>query len=184
MTYQHIHVPDEGERIRVGAGNALTVPERPVIPFIEGDGIGIDVTPVMRKVVDAAVERAYGGRRTIAWMEIYAGEKANRRYGDDVWLPAETIAAIREFAVAIKGPLMTPVGGGIRSLNVTLRQDLDLYVCLRPVRYYAGTPSPLKEPEKTDMVIFRENSEDIYAGIEWPAGILQSQHQQFWTPLI
>ncbi len=170
MTYQHIHVPDEGERIRVGAGNALTVPERPVIPFIEGDGIGIDVTPVMRKVVDAAVERAYGGRRTIAWMEIYAGEKANRRYGDDVWLPAETIAAIREFAVAIKGPLMTPVGGGIRSLNVTLRQDLDLYVCLRPVRYYAGTPSPLKEPEKTDMVIFRENSEDIYAGIEWPAG--------------
>jgi len=170
MAYQHIQVPGEGERIRVGAGNALTVPDRPIIPFIEGDGIGIDVTPVMRKVVDAAVERAYGGQRRIAWMELYAGKKANRLYGGNVWLPEETIDAIREFSVSIKGPLMTPVGGGIRSLNVTLRQDLDLYVCLRPVRYYTGTPSPLKEPEKTDMVIFRENSEDIYAGIEWPAG--------------
>jgi isocitrate dehydrogenase len=170
MAYQHIQIPDEGEAIRVDAGNVLQVPDRPIIPFIEGDGIGIDVTPVMRRVVDAAVERAYGGKRHIAWMEIYAGEKANRLYGGDTWLPAESIEAIREFSVAIKGPLMTPVGGGMRSLNVTLRQDLDLYLCLRPVRYYTGTPSPLKEPERTDVVIFRENSEDIYAGIEWPAG--------------
>jgi isocitrate dehydrogenase len=170
MAYQHIRIPLEGEAIRIGADGVLQVPDRPVIPFIEGDGIGTDVTPVMRRVVDAAVERAYGGRRRIAWMEIYAGEKANRLYGGDTWLPQETIDAIRDYAVAIKGPLTTPVGGGLRSLNVTLRQDLDLYVCLRPVRYFAGTPSPLKEPEKTDMVIFRENSEDIYAGIEWPAG--------------
>ncbi|MBI5461893.1 MAG: NADP-dependent isocitrate dehydrogenase [Gammaproteobacteria bacterium] len=170
MAYQHIQVPSEGERIRSGAGNALTVPDRPIIPFIEGDGIGIDVTPVMRRVIDAAVQHAYGGKRKIAWMEIYAGEKANKLYGGNVWLPEETIEAIREFSVAIKGPLTTPVGGGIRSLNVTMRQDLDLYVCLRPIRYYTGTPSPLREPEKTDMVIFRENSEDIYAGIEWPAG--------------
>jgi isocitrate dehydrogenase len=170
MAYQHIHIPDEGEAIRVDAENVLQVSDRPIIPFIEGDGIGIDVTPVMRRVVDAAIDQAYGGKRRIAWMEIYAGEKANRLYGGDTWLPAESIEAIREFSVAIKGPLMTPVGGGMRSLNVTLRQDLDLYLCLRPVRYYTGTPSPLKEPEKTDMVIFRENSEDIYAGIEWPAG--------------
>lgn len=170
MAYQHIQIPGEGAAIRVGADNSLQVPDRPIIPFIEGDGIGVDVTPVMRHVVDAAVERAYGGMRRIAWMEIYAGEKANRVYGGDTWLPRESIDAIREFSVAIKGPLMTPVGGGMRSLNVTMRQDLDLYVCLRPVRYYAGTPSPLKEPEKTDMVIFRENSEDIYTGIEWPAG--------------
>lgn len=170
MAYQHIQVPDTGERIRIGAGNSLQVPDRPIIPYIEGDGIGVDITPVMRKVVDAAVLRAYAGKRSIAWMEIFAGEKANKLYGATVWLPDETVDAIREFSVAIKGPLMTPVGGGIRSLNVALRQDLDLYVCLRPVRYYAGTPSPLREPEKTDMVIFRENSEDIYAGIEWPAG--------------
>ncbi|MFA7386168.1 MAG: NADP-dependent isocitrate dehydrogenase [Thiohalobacteraceae bacterium] len=170
MTYQHILVPSDGERISVGADNLLSVPKTPVIPFIEGDGIGVDVTPVMRKVVNAAVERAYQGDRRIAWMEIYAGAKANALYGGDTWLPAETLDAIRDFSVAIKGPLMTPVGGGMRSLNVAMRQDLDLYVCLRPVRYYAGTPSPLKEPEKTDMVIFRENSEDIYAGIEWPAG--------------
>ncbi len=170
MGYEKIAVPAEGEKIAVSAEGALNVPERPIIPFIEGDGIGVDITPVMRKVTDAAVEKAYGGKRQIAWMEIYAGEKATRVYGPDVWLPDETMQAIREFSVAIKGPLTTPVGGGIRSLNVTLRQDLDLYVCLRPVRYYDGTPSPLKAPEKTDMVIFRENSEDIYAGIEWPAG--------------
>ena len=170
MAYQHIQVPSVGEPVRIGAGNTLIVPDRPIIPFIEGDGIGIDVTPVMRKVIDAAVQKAYGGKRQIAWMEIFAGEKANKLYGGDTWLPDETLAAIREFSLAIKGPLTTPVGGGIRSLNVTMRQDLDLYVCLRPVRYYTGTPSPLREPEKTDMVIFRENSEDIYAGIEWPAG--------------
>lgn len=170
MTYQHIQIPSGGERIRVGADQNLRVPEHPIIPYMVGDGIGIDVTPVMLKVVDAAVQRAYSGTRKIAWMEIYAGEKANKLYGGDIWLPQETIDAIREFSVAIKGPLMTPVGGGMRSLNVTMRQDLDLYVCLRPVRYYTGTPSPLKEPEKTDMVIFRENSEDIYAGIEWAAG--------------
>ena len=170
MTYQHILVPSDGEPIRVGADNVLSVPNVPIIPFIEGDGIGVDVTPVMRKVVDAAVQRAYQGARRVAWMEIYAGRKANALYGGDTWLPEETLDAIRTFSVAIKGPLMTPVGGGMRSLNVAMRQDLDLYVCLRPVRYYAGTPSPLKEPEKTDMVIFRENSEDIYAGIEWPAG--------------
>ena len=170
MAYQHILVPSDGEPVHVGADNALSVPNVPIIPFIEGDGIGVDVTPVMRKVVDAAVRNAYQGARRIAWMEIYAGEKANALYGGDTWLPEETLDAIRTFSVAIKGPLMTPVGGGMRSLNVAMRQDLDLYVCLRPVRYYAGTPSPLKEPEKTDMVIFRENSEDIYAGIEWPAG--------------
>ncbi len=170
MAYQHIEVPERGAPVRVDADGALQVPDRPLIPFIEGDGIGVDITPVMRRVVDAAVEKAYGGARAIAWMEIYAGEKATRVYGADVWLPEETLAAIREFKVAIKGPLTTPVGGGIRSLNVALRQELDLYVCLRPVRYFPGTPSPLKHPEKTDMVIFRENSEDIYAGIEWPAG--------------
>ena len=170
MAFQHIVVPDNGERITVNPDQSLNVPDRPIIPYIEGDGIGVDITPVMKKVVDAAVDKAYGGRRAIAWMEIYAGEKANRLYGGDVWLPEETLEAIREYLVAIKGPLTTPVGGGIRSLNVTLRQVLDLYVCLRPVRYFPGTPSPLKHPELTDMVIFRENSEDIYAGIEWEAG--------------
>ncbi|WP_297528926.1 NADP-dependent isocitrate dehydrogenase [Thiohalobacter sp.] len=170
MDYRHIRVPEQGERITVNADHSLTVPDRPIVPFIEGDGIGVDITPVMRRVVDAAVERAYGDGRRIAWMEIFAGEKANRLYGADTWLPGETVQAVRDFRVAIKGPLMTPVGGGIRSLNVALRQQLDLYVCLRPVRYYPGTPSPLREPQKTDMVIFRENSEDIYAGIEWPAG--------------
>jgi len=140
------------------------------VPYIEGDGIGIDITPVMCAVVNAAVEKAFGGDRRISWMEIYAGEKSNQVYGANTWLPDETLQAIQDFAVAIKGPLTTPVGGGIRSLNVALRQELDLYLCLRPVRYYEGTPSPLKEPEKTDMVIFRENSEDIYAGIEWEAG--------------
>ena len=170
MAFQHIQVPADGAKISINADNSLNVPDRPIIPFIEGDGIGVDVTPVMRKVVDAAVAKAYGGKRTIAWMEVYAGEKAVKTYGNETWLPEETFTAVKDYVVSIKGPLTTPVGGGIRSLNVTLRQELDLYVCLRPVRYYAGTPSPLKEPEKTDMVIFRENSEDIYAGIEWAAG--------------
>jgi isocitrate dehydrogenase len=170
MTYTHIAIPAKGEKIQVNEDTTLRVPAHPVVPFIEGDGIGVDITPVMKRVVDAVVKRAYGGERSIVWMEIYAGEKANAIYGENTWLPDETLQAIRDYAIAIKGPLTTPVGGGIRSLNVTLRQELDLYVCQRPVRYFEGTPSPLKEPEKTDMVIFRENSEDIYAGIEWPAG--------------
>ncbi len=170
MTYKHIAIPAEGEKIQVNADTTLRVPAHPVVPFIEGDGIGVDITPVMKRVVDAVVERAYAGERSIVWMEVYAGEKANAVYGANTWLPEETLQAIRDYAIAIKGPLTTPVGGGIRSLNVTLRQELDLYVCQRPVRYFDGTPSPLKEPEKTDMVIFRENSEDIYAGIEWRAG--------------
>ncbi|MEJ2565639.1 MAG: NADP-dependent isocitrate dehydrogenase [Gammaproteobacteria bacterium] len=169
MAYDKIQVPHDGEAIAAAADGTLSVPDRPVIPFIEGDGIGVDITPVMRKVVDAVVAKAYAGRRSIAWMEVYAGEKATGIYGEDVWLPGETLEALRQFAVGIKGPLTTPVGGGIRSLNVALRQDLDLYLCLRPVRYYPGTPSPVKAPEKVDMVIFRENSEDIYAGIEWAA---------------
>ncbi|MCW8919275.1 MAG: NADP-dependent isocitrate dehydrogenase [Gammaproteobacteria bacterium] len=170
MAFDKIQLPAFGEKITVNSDLTLNVPRQPIIPFIEGDGIGVDITPVMRRVVDAAVERAYGGERAIAWMELYAGEKANRLYGGDCWLPQETLEAVREYVVSIKGPLTTPVGGGMRSLNVTLRQELDLYVCLRPVRYYSGTPSPVREPEKTDMVIFRENSEDIYAGIEWAAG--------------
>jgi isocitrate dehydrogenase len=170
MGYQKIVVPDQGEKITVNDDLSLNVPDQPIVPFIEGDGIGVDITPVMRDVVDAAVDKAFGGTRRIAWMEIYAGEKSNAVYAENTWLPAETLNAIKDFSVAIKGPLTTPVGGGIRSLNVALRQDLDLYLCLRPVRYYDGTPSPLKEPEKTNMVIFRENSEDIYAGIEWEAG--------------
>jgi len=170
MAYQKIQVPTDGEKITVNSDFSLNVPDRPIIPFIEGDGIGVDITPVMRNVVDAAVDKAYGGRRSIAWMEVYAGEKAVNTYGNETWLPEETMNAVRDFVVSIKGPLTTPVGGGIRSLNVALRQELDLYVCLRPVRYFAGTPSPLREPEKTHMVIFRENSEDIYAGIEWQAG--------------
>jgi isocitrate dehydrogenase len=170
MAYKRIAVPASGEKIQVKPDGSLLVPDCPVIPYIEGDGIGVDITPVMRQVVDAVVERAYAGKRSIAWMEIYAGEKANQVYGENTWLPEESLDAIRDYTVAIKGPLTTPVGGGIRSLNVTLRQVLDLYVCQRPVRYFDGTPSPLREPEKTDMVIFRENSEDIYAGIEWEAG--------------
>ena len=170
MPYNKIQIPANGKKIVSNADNSLSVPENPIIPFIEGDGIGVDITPVMKKVVDAAVNKAYSGKRKIAWMEIYAGEKSTRVYGDNVWLPEETMAAVKEFVVSIKGPLTTPIGGGMRSLNVTLRQELDLYVCLRPVRYFDGTPSPVKEPEKTDMVIFRENSEDIYAGIEWAAG--------------
>jgi isocitrate dehydrogenase len=167
--YQKISIPTIGQTITVHNGT-LKVPDQPIIPYIEGDGIGQDITPVMKKVVDDAVRKAYGGKKKIAWMEIYAGEKATQLYGKDEWLPKETLEAIREFKVAIKGPLTTPVGGGIRSINVTLRQELDLYVCLRPVRYFPGTPSPLKHPEDTNMIIFRENSEDIYAGIEWPAG--------------
>jgi len=170
MAFKKITVPGDGEKISVNSDHSLNVPDRPVIPFIEGDGIGVDVTPAMRKVIDAAVEKASNGKQSIAWMEVYAGEKAVKTYGDNVWLPEETLAAVKDYVVSIKGPLTTPVGGGMRSLNVTLRQELDLYVCLRPVRYYEGTPSPLKEPEKTDMVIFRENSEDIYAGIEWAEG--------------
>lgn len=167
--YQHVKIPSDGEKIRISTDGLLTVPDNPIIPFIEGDGIGIDITPVMKKVVDATVEKAYGGKRKISWMEIYAGEKATQVYGSDVWLPDETLQAAKEFVVSIKGPLTTPVGGGIRSINVALRQQLDLYICLRPVRYFSGVPSPVKSPEKTDMVIFRENSEDIYAGIEWEA---------------
>jgi isocitrate dehydrogenase len=170
MMVQHIKVPTDGQKITVNADFSLNVPGQPVIPYIEGDGTGVDITPVMRKVVDAAVAKAYGGGRKIAWMEVFAGEKSTQVYGPDVWLPPETLEVVREYVVSIKGPLTTPVGGGIRSLNVALRQELDLYVCLRPVRYFNGVPSPLREPHKTDMVIFRENSEDIYAGIEWAAG--------------
>ena len=170
MAYQHISVPQDGEKITVNPDHSLNVPNRPIIPFIEGDGIGVDVTPPMISVVDAAVAKAYGGQRSIAWMEVYSGEKAVRVYGDDQWLPEETLQAFTEFTIGIKGPLTTPVGGGIRSLNVALRQELDLYVCQRPVRWFEGVPSPVKEPGKTNMVIFRENSEDIYAGVEWAAG--------------
>ncbi|MCX7121131.1 MAG: NADP-dependent isocitrate dehydrogenase [Gammaproteobacteria bacterium] len=170
MPYQHIQIPSNGAKITVNPDHSLNVPNNPVIPFIAGDGIGVDITPVMQRVVDAAVEKAYGNNKKIHWMEIYAGEKAVKTYGDDTWLPAETMLAAKEFVVSIKGPLTTPVGGGIRSLNVALRQELDLYVCLRPVRYFKGTPSPVKHPEKTNMVIFRENSEDIYAGIEFESG--------------
>jgi isocitrate dehydrogenase len=169
MGYQKIKVPADGGKITVNADLSLNVPNHPVIPYIEGDGIGVDITPVMLKVVDAAVEKAYGTKRSISWMEVYCGEKSTKIYGPDVWMPAETLEALREFIVSIKGPLTTPVGGGIRSLNVALRQELDLYVCQRPVRWFKGVPSPVTCPEKTDMVIFRENSEDIYAGIEWKA---------------
>ena len=167
--YQHIKVPSGGQKITVNPDFSLNVPDQPIIPFIEGDGTGFDITPVMIKVVDAAVAKAYGGHRRIHWMEVYAGEKSTRIYGPDEWLPKETLDAVRDYVVSIKGPLTTPVGGGIRSLNVALRQELDLYVCLRPVQYFKGVPSPVKEPHKVNMVIFRENSEDIYAGIEYEA---------------
>ncbi|HMM47970.1 MAG TPA: NADP-dependent isocitrate dehydrogenase [Thiobacillaceae bacterium] len=170
MTYQHIQIPAHGQKITVAADNSLNVPDVPIIPFIEGDGTGVDITPAMRRVVDAAVAKAYGGKRQIAWMEVYAGEKAVKVYGGEQWLPEETVAAVKDYVISIKGPLTTPTSGGIRSLNVALRQMLDLYVCLRPVRYFNGVPSPVKEPEKVDMVIFRENTEDIYAGVEWEAG--------------
>ena len=170
MMYQHIKIPADGQKITVNSDFSLNVPDHPILPYLEGDGTGVDISPVMIKVIDAAVAKAYGGKRKISWMEIYAGEKSTKVYGPDVWLPEETLHALKEFVVSIKGPLTTPVGGGIRSLNVALRQELDLYVCLRPVRYFKGVPSPVKAPEKTDMVIFRENSEDIYAGIEWQEG--------------
>ena len=170
MGYQKIQVPATGDKITVNADTSLNVPNNPIIPFIEGDGIGIDISPVMIKVVDAAVQKAYGGERKISWMEVYAGEKATQVYDQDTWLPQETLDAVKDYVVSIKGPLTTPVGGGIRSLNVALRQQLDLYVCLRPVRWFEGVPSPVKKPGDVDMTIFRENSEDIYAGIEWKAG--------------
>jgi len=174
-SYQHVKVPASGAKITVNADYSINVPDNPIIPYIEGDGTGFDITPVMIKVVDAAVAKAYGGKRKIHWMEIYAGEKSTKIYGPDVWLPEETMAILRDYVVSIKGPLTTPVGGGIRSLNVALRQELDLYVCLRPVRWFTGVPSPVKAPEKVDMVIFRENSEDIYAGIEWAADSPQAK---------
>ena len=168
MEFQHIVVPEAGRRIRVNSDFSLDVPDEPIIPFIEGDGIGIDVTPAMRRVVDAAVAQAYGGRRRVRWMEAYAGEKANALYGQ--WFPPETLAALREFVVSIKGPLGTPVGAGVRSLNVAIRQELDLYANVRPIRYFPGVATPMADASLTDMVVFRENTEDIYAGIEWPAG--------------
>jgi isocitrate dehydrogenase len=168
MEFQHIVVPEAGRRIRVNADFSLDVPDEPILPFIEGDGIGIDVTPAMRRVVDAAVAQAYGSRRRVRWMEVYAGEKANALYGQ--WFPPETLAALREFVVAIKGPLGTPVGAGVRSLNVAIRQELDLYANVRPIRYFPGVATPMADASLTDMVVFRENTEDIYAGIEWPAG--------------
>lgn len=169
MAYEYVLRPAEGEPITANPDNTLNVPDHPIIPFVEGDGIGIDVTPVMRRVVNAAVKKAYGDKRSIAWMEIYAGEKALKLYGENTWLPEETLDAMRKFVVSIKGPLTTPIGQGMRSLNVAIRQKLDLYACIRPIRYFPGTPTPLKESSDTDMVVFRENTEDIYAGIEWPA---------------
>jgi isocitrate dehydrogenase len=170
MAFDKIEIPAGAEKITVNADNSINVPNNPIIPYIEGDGIGVDISPVMIKVVDAAVEKSYNGERKISWMEIYAGEKSTQVYGEGVWLPEETLEAVKDYVVSIKGPLTTPVGGGIRSLNVSLRQELDLYVCLRPVRYFNGTPSPLLRPQDTDMVIFRENSEDIYAGVEYQEG--------------
>ncbi len=165
-----VNVPDNGEKITLNGKGGLNVPNNPIIPFIEGDGIGTDITPVMKKVVDAAVEKAYAGNKKIAWMEVFAGEKAVELYGEAVWLPEETLALLKEYVVSIKGPMTTPTGQGIRSLNVSIRQTLDLYACVRPVRYFDGIQSPLKAPQNTNMVIFRENTEDIYAGIEWETG--------------
>tara|TARA_B100001559_G_scaffold225561_1_gene189518 strand:+ start:142 stop:1401 length:1260 start_codon:yes stop_codon:yes gene_type:complete len=170
MEFEHIKEPNTGSKISIDSSGKLIVPDNPIIPFIEGDGIGSDITPAMIRVVDSAVEKSYGGKKKIEWMEIYCGEKSTVVYGEDNWLPPETLRALEIYLVGIKGPLTTPVGGGIRSLNVALRQELDLYVCQRPVRYFNGVPSPVISPEKTDMVIFRENSEDIYAGVEWEAG--------------
>jgi len=170
-----IKLPRKGQKITVNADHTLNVPDIPLIPFIEGDGIGVDITPPMMRAVDAAVAKAYGPARKIEWMEVYAGEKAVKVYGQDVWLPDETVEAMGEYAVSIKGPLTTPVSGGIRSLNVALRQRLDLYICLRPIRWFAGVPSPVKNPEKINMVVFRENTEDIYAGLEWEAGSVESR---------
>ena len=169
MAYEKLVPPSEGEKITVKDGK-LNVPDNPIIPFIEGDGTGPDIWRAARMVFDAAVEKAYDGKRKVVWFEIYAGEKANKVYGREVWLPDDTLEAIKEHIIAIKGPLTTPVGGGIRSLNVTLRQVLDLYACVRPVKYYEGVPSPMKRPQDVDVVIFRENTEDVYAGIEWKMG--------------
>lgn len=174
MGYQKIQVP-AGDKITVNADMTLNVPDNPIIPYIEGDGIGEDISPVMIKVVDAAVEKAYAGKRKISWMEVYAGEKATQVYDSETWLPEETLDAVRDYVVSIKGPLTTPVGGGIRSLNVALRQQLDLYLCLRPVRWFDGVPSPVKRPQDVDTIIFRENSEDIYAGVEWQAGTPEAE---------
>ena len=174
MSHPGIEIPASGEKISLNRDQSLCVPDQPIVPFIEGDGIGVDVTPVMRKVVDAAVAKAYGGNRKIHWMEIYSGEKAASRY-DGEWYPADTLDAIKEYSVVIKGPLSTPVGEGFRSLNIALRQEFDLYVSLRPVRWLCGTPAPVREPQKIDMVIFRENAEDLYAGIEWKAGSPQAE---------
>ena len=173
MTYKHIQIPNEGTKIALKNGN-LVVPDNPIIPYIEGDGIGIDITPVMIDVVDNAVRKAYKNSKKISWMEVYCGEKSTQIYDKDTWLPDETIKALKEFIISIKGPLTTPVGKGIRSLNVSLRQMLDLYVCLRPIRYFPGVPSPVKNPSHVDMVIFRENAEDIYAGVEFEAGSKES----------
>ena len=175
MSYQHIKVPADGQAITANEDLSLNVPDNPVIPYIEGDGIGADISPVMIKVVDAAVDKAYQGSRRIAWMEIFAGEKATSIYGENEWLPDETLSAMQDYIVSIKGPLTTPIGGGIRSLNVSIRQRLDLYACVRPVRYFEGIETPLKRPQDTNMTIFRENTEDIYAGIEWEAGTAQVQ---------
>ncbi|MFT5598190.1 MAG: isocitrate dehydrogenase [Urechidicola sp.] len=170
MSYQHIKIPAQGQAISANEDFSLNVPDNPIIPFIEGDGIGVDISPVMIDVVNAAVSKAYGGSKKISWMEIYAGEKATHIYGEDAWLPEESLSVMKDYIVSIKGPLTTPVGGGIRSLNVSIRQQLDLYACVRPVRYFPGIETPLKRPEDTEMVIYRENTEDIYAGIEWEAG--------------
>jgi isocitrate dehydrogenase len=177
--YQKLSVPKDGHQITVGAGK-ISVPDDPIIPFIEGDGTGPDIWRASQRVFDAAVTKAYGGKKKIVWFEVYAGEKANKLYGEGTWLPEDTLEAVRNFVVAIKGPLTTPIGGGIRSINVALRQMLDLYVCLRPVQYFEGVPSPVKHPELIDMVIFRENTEDIYAGIEWKAGTPEAQKVVQW----
>ena len=175
MSYQHIKIPTEGQAITANEDLSLNVPDNPIIPFIEGDGIGVDISPVMIKVVDAAVDKAYQGAKKISWMEVYAGEKATSIYGEDEWLPNESLAAMQDYIVSIKGPLTTPIGGGIRSLNVSIRQRLDLYACVRPVRYFSGIETPLKRPEDTNMTIFRENTEDIYAGIEWESGSAEAK---------
>ncbi len=175
MQYEHIQIPPGGEPITLRRNASFDVPDRPIIPFVTGDGIGIDVTPVMKDVADAAVSRAYGDRRRIEWMEVYAGEKSAEIYGKDVWLPDETLHAFRAFVVSIKGPLTTPIGGGIRSLNVSIRQELDLYACVRPIRYFPGVSTPMKDSDLVDMVVFRENTEDIYAGIEYPTGSPEAQ---------
>ncbi len=176
MTYKNINIPKEGVKISINDDGSLNVPDNPIIPYIEGDGIGIDITPAMINVVNNALTKSYNGSKSISWMEVYCGEKSTTVYGDDVWLPDETIEALKEYVVSIKGPLTTPVGGGIRSLNVSLRQILDLYVCLRPIRYFSGVPSPIKNPSHVDMVIFRENSEDIYAGVEFEGGSKESDN--------